>query len=108
MIHTCEMSEKIFDAIESIELSNNGWSWVDNDATLIAALRTAGYVVFEVRGGVKAYTRAAQDALAAEYKAHGAASFAVPARAAYTAPKEHATDYEGMILARQERWMMTA
>jgi len=108
MIYTPEQSTKILDTINGIELSNNGWSWVDNDPALIEALRTAGYVVFDVRGGVKAYTRAAQEALAAEHAARGAASFAVPARATYAAPKEPGPDYEAMILARQERLMMDA
>lgn len=107
MIHTPETSAKILDAIQSIELSNNGWSWIEHDTTLIKALRHAGYVVFEVRGGVKAYTRAAQEALAAEYKARGAASFAVLRDKPSTA-KEPAPDYEGMILSRQERWLMDA
>lgn len=108
MIYTPEQSTKILDAIHGIELSNNGWSWIENDPALIDALRVAGYVVFEVRGGMKAYTRAAQAALAAEYKAHGPASFAAPARAVRTAPHESGPDFEAMILARQERWMMDA
>ena len=107
MIYSPEMSARILDAIHGIELSNNGWSWVENDATLIEALRVAGYVVFEVRGGMKAYTRAAQAALAAEHAAHGAASFAVPARASYAAPQDSGPDYEAMILSKHDRWLLT-
>ena len=102
MIHTPEMSAKIFDAIESIELSNNGWSWVENDATLIKALRTAGYIVFEVRGCMKAFTRAAQESLASESFARRACE---PAKLSV---KEDAPDFEAKILSRQERWMMSA
>jgi|GEM_PF-6121974 len=108
MIYTPEQTAKILDAINGIEMSNNGWSWVENDPALIGALRIAGYLVFEVRGGMKAYTRAAQEALASEYKAHGPASFAVPARAVRNTPQEPGFDFEAMILARQERWMMDA
>jgi hypothetical protein len=108
MIYTPETSAKILDAMSGIAMSNNGWSWVENDATLIEALRVAGYTMIETTAGVKAYSRAAQAALAAEYTAHGSASFAVPARAVRSAPKEHGPDYEAMILTRQERWMMDA
>jgi TRAP-type C4-dicarboxylate transport system substrate-binding protein len=104
MIYTPETSANILAAMQSIQMSNNGWSWIDNDDTLIKALQTAGYTIIETAAGVKAFSRRAQEALAADYKAHGAASFAVPTYGT-TAPKEHAPDYEGMILARQERFL---
>ena len=107
MVYTPETSAKILAAMQDIAMSNNGWSLIENDPSLVKALQTAGYTIIETKAGVKAYSRAAQTALAAEYKAHGPASFAVPTYGT-AAPKEHALDYEGMILARQERWMMTA
>ena len=104
MIYTTETSAKILAAMQGVTLSNNGWSWIENDPALIDALQIAGYTIIETAAGVKAYSRAAQTAIAAEYKAHGAASFAVPTYGT-AAPKAHAPDYEGMILAQQERFL---
>lgn len=104
MIYTPETSALILDAMRGIQISNNGWTWIKNDLALINALQTAGYTIIETSAGVKAYSRAAQEALAAEYKAHGPASFAVPTYGPFT-PKDDAPDYEGAILARQERFV---
>lgn len=104
MIYTPETSALILDAMRGIQISNNGWIWIDNDPALIDALRVAGYTIIETAAGVKAFSRAAQEALAAEYKAHGPASFAVPTYGPI-AHNDDAPDYEGAILARQERFI---
>lgn len=104
MIYTTETSDKIFAAMQGVTLSNNGWSWIDNDPALIDALRVAGYTIIETAAGVKAFSRRAQEALAAEYKARGPASFAVPTYGP-VAHKDDAPDYEAAILARQD-WMI--
>jgi hypothetical protein len=104
MIYSPETSANILAAMQSIQLSNNGWIWVKNDPELINGLQTVGYTIIETPEGVKAFSRAAQEALAAEYKAHGAASFAVPTYGT-AAHNDDAPDYEGMILARQERFL---
>lgn len=104
MIYTPETSDTIFAAMRGVELSNNGWSWIKNDLALINALQTAGYTIIETSAGVKAYSRAAQEAMAAEYKAHGPASFAVPTYGPI-AHNDDAPDYEGSILRRQERFV---
>jgi hypothetical protein len=104
MIYTTETSANILAAMESVALSNNGWAWIKNDPALISGLRVAGYTIIETDTGTKAFSKAAQAALAEDYKQHGAASFAVPTYGT-AAPKAHAPDYEGMILARQERFL---
>ena len=106
MIYSPELSEKILAAMERVSLSNNGWAWIQDDAELVKGLQLAGYVVIETGTGTKAFSRAAQEALAEDYKQHGSASFAVPARATHKPAREDGPDYEAMILARQERWMM--
>jgi hypothetical protein len=104
MIYTTETSDLIFSALQSVALSNNGWAWIKNDPALIDALQTAGYTIIETEAGVKAFSRRAQDALAAEHKAHGPASFAVPTYGPVT-HNDDAPDYEARILARQERML---
>tara|TARA_R110000868_G_scaffold233914_1_gene487619 strand:- start:3434 stop:3754 length:321 start_codon:yes stop_codon:yes gene_type:complete len=104
MIYTPETSALILDAMRAIQISNNGWIWIKNDPALIKALQTAGYTIIETAAGVQAYSRAAQEALAAEYKAHGPAGCAVPTYGP-VAHKDDAPDYEARILARQERFI---
>jgi len=94
MIYTPEQTEAILKAIESIELANNGWSYVS--AGLVQHLTADGYVVLrstDLHGltAYKAYTKRAQEAL----KVDGESTYKK-----FSLPIE-APDYEAAILARQ-------
>jgi hypothetical protein len=108
MIYTPEQTARILSAIESIMLGNNGYADIGPAEWVADAVRAAGFIVLATtnlhgRPTYKGYTREAQVALRA---AHATGeTYAVPT---YKPPthRQDEPDYEGMILARQERAMM--
>ena len=106
-IFTPTESAAILRAMQDIELANNGWSFIPADEAVHAGLQAAGYVVLRSTDGHgrpawRGYTRRAQESLRADRAA------GVPVSTDYRIYRqEHAMpDYEGAILARQEREMM--
>ena len=103
MIYSPEMTALIFQTVASIEISNNGYCPIPDNNELIAALRTAGYVVQyqrdvfgrTVRYG---YSRKAYDACNA-YVAP------VPAKKTNPYAQGDGIDYEQLILARDEKYL---
>lgn len=104
-IYTHEQTAQIFAAMQDIELSNNGYAFIGHDAEVANAVQSAGYVVLYVpnlhgRKEYKGFTKRAQECLKAE--PFGVSTYQAPASTlAHDTP-----DYEGLILARQERAMM--
>lgn len=103
-IYTADQSARILQAIENIELANNGYAFIGHDAQIAQAVEAAGYVVLYVpnlhgRKEYKGFTKRAQECLKRE--PFGVSTYAPAAR---TIIPEF--DYEGAILARQERAMM--
>jgi hypothetical protein len=92
-------SALILRTMQDIEAGNNGWSFIPSHAWLHDALTTAGYTVlasldYHGRPAFKGYTKRAQESL------RGAAY----AQSTYKPVRvDHAPDYEGAILDRQER-----
>ena len=106
-IFTPTETAAILRAMQDIELGNNGWSFIPADEAVHAGLRAAGYVVLRSTDGHgrpawRGYTRRAQESLRADRAA------GVPVSTDYRVfRQEHAMpDYEGAILARQERETM--
>jgi len=102
-IYSPDLTAKILDAMQSIELSNNGYADIGNNAAIADALRDAGFVVnasTNLHGNATfiAYTKRAQKCLQSE-------PFAV-SRSTPIPLRVDGPDYEGMILRRQERVMM--
>lgn len=101
-----ELACTLASTIQSIELGNNGWADIGNNADVVAGVRAAGYVVILGRNswGVpthQGYTQRAQAALREEYRTNGAAGYAAPT---YKPPvRRDDFDYEVAILDRQER-----
>ena len=105
LIFTPAQSAAILQAAQEIELGNNGWSFIPACPVLHSGLQAAGYVViastdYHGRPCFKGYTKRAQAALKGqEY-----------ARSTYTPSSRiagvDAPDFEGAILARQERETM--
>ena len=102
MIYSPEISARIIDAMQSITLGNNGYADIGPNETIADACRAAGFVVIRStnlhgRPTYKGFTKAAQEALRGE-----------PYAVSTYKPIEHRDDfdYEGAILARQERAMM--
>jgi hypothetical protein len=103
MIYSTELSERILDLIESVALANNGYAFT-NDKEAAEALEKAGYIVkinttgfaFTVYS-LHAYECAKQDYKNAPKKQQQKISF-----------NSYYPDYEGAILARQEKYMMDA
>jgi hypothetical protein len=100
MIYAPELTAKIFAAINSVMLSNNGYAEIGNDSAVAEAMSLAGFVVIHTkslfgRPTYKAFTKEAQVALATDGVPHYK-----------TVRNDTGPDYEGMILARQERAMM--
>ena len=89
---------------QSIELGNNGWADIGNNADVVAGVRAAGYVVILGRNawGVPTHQGYTQRAQAALREAHRAGEgYAV---STYKPPvRRDDFDYEGAILDRQER-----
>lgn len=107
-IYTHEQTAKIFAAMQSIELANNGYAFIGHiigkDADLAQALTVAGYKVISApnlhgRMEYKGFTARAAETLSIEH-------FATPATARAPRQWSDGPDYEGAILARQERAMM--
>lgn len=99
MIYTAEQTAAIFAAIESIEMGNNGHADIGTDDAIGDAVRSAGYTVIRTtdlhgRPVLRGFTKAAQAALAA---GDGVSTYK-----AFT-PRMELPDYEGAILARDER-----
>lgn len=104
-IYTHEQTAKIFEAMQNIELSNNGYAFIGHDAEVANAVQSAGYVVLYVpnlhgRKEYKGFTRRAQECLKSE--PFGVSTYQAPTP---TLSRDD-IDYEGLILARQERAMM--
>jgi hypothetical protein len=95
--------------MQAIELGNNGYASlgriIGNDADLAQALTDAGYVVLYLpnlhgRLEYKGFTQRAQECLKAE--PFGVSTYQAPSQ---TLGRPD-VDYEGLILARQERAVM--
>lgn len=106
-IFTPAETAAILRAMQDIEGGNNGWSYVPADLAVRDGLKAAGYVVLRSVDGHgretwRGYTRRAQESLRAERAA------GVPMSTDYRVYRqEHAApDFEGAILARQERETM--
>lgn len=106
-IFTPTETAAILRAMQDIELGNNGWSYVPADPAVREGLQAAGYVVLRSVDGYgrpawRGYTRRAQAALRADRDS------GVPVSSDYRVfRQQHAMpDFEGAILARQERATM--
>jgi len=100
-IYTPAQSAVIFDHIESIVESNNGYARFQGPDWLADALRTAGFVVFrstDLHGNPCWFgsTKRAQECLRQE--PYGVSTYKAPRRNLHDG-----IDYEELILARQER-----
>lgn len=102
-------AQAVAHACAEIDAGNNGWADIGANSSVADGVRAAGYVVIEARNvwgnpTFKGYTRRAQESMRAEWAANGAAGYAV---STYKAPSQRVEgpDYEGAILARQERFM---
>lgn len=98
-------SAAILAAIASVLGSNNGYAEIGSDPLIADAVAAAGFVVIASKDlfGLpvfKAFSKASQAALAADAAAGGA--FAVSNYKPISLAPE-GPDYEGLILARQER-----
>ena len=104
-VYSAEQTARILSAINSIMLGNNGYADIGPADWLADAVRTAGFIVLSTtnlhgRPTYKGYTREAQASLRA---AHAAGeTYAVSTYKKFTHQHDE-TDWEGMILARQER-----
>lgn len=103
MIYSIEDSAAIMDAINGIMLANNGYSDIGNNPVVIEAVKAAGFTVIKgtnLWGGRthKAFTAAGAKAQLAEQ-----AEMAKTKKPLKLTPD---FDFEGAILARQERMMM--
>ncbi len=104
-IYTPEQTAQVFEAIQNIELSNNGYAFIGHDGEVANAVQSAGYVVLYVpnlhgRKEYKGFTQHAQECLKSE--PFGVSTYKAPAQ---TLASPNA-DFESLILARQERAMM--
>lgn len=104
MSRTPEQSSTILRVAQDIELSNNGWSIIPACPVVQSGLQAAGYVViasrdYHGRPCFKGYTKKAQSAL--QGQEYGQSTYRPSSRIAVDVP-----DYEGAILARQERATM--
>ena len=105
MIYTPEQSAAILRVAQDIELSNNGWSIIPDCPVVHSGLQAAGYVViasldYHGRPCWKGYTKRAQAALKGQE--YGQSTYRPSSRIASV----DVPDYEGAILARQERATM--
>ena len=97
-IYTVEQTASIMKAMQSVMHSNNGYATVGNDPAVIEALELAGFTVILSRDlwgnrTHKAFTPAGKAAQIAEQ--------ALMPRPVVQLHQDY--DYEGAILARQER-----
>lgn len=104
-IYSHEQTAQIFAAMQNIELSNNGYAFIGHDPEVAQAVQSAGYVVLYVpnlhgRKEYKGFTQRAQECLKSE--PFGVSTYQAPAQ---TLARPD-VDYEGLILARNERAMM--
>ena len=104
LIYTPEQSATILRVAQDIEMSNNGWSIIPECPIVQSGLQAAGYVViasldYHGRACFKGYTKKAQAAL--QGQEYGQSTYRPSSRIGVDVP-----DYEGAILARQEREMM--
>lgn len=104
-IYSPELTVRIFAAIKSITLANNGYADIGNNAEVADAVQAAGFIVLRSNNlhGAPTFigsTSAAQRALAAS-------PFGVSTYKAFT-PAAEPPDYEGALLARAERLMANA
>ena len=103
MIYTPEQSRQIIDTIQSVSLSNNGYTRFHASELIADAVRLAGFVVFrstDLHGNPcwLASTKAAQESLRS-------APYGV---STYKPIQQHdeGIDWEAAILKRQERQTM--
>jgi hypothetical protein len=99
-IYSPEETTRILDIVASITLSNNGYSRFQANETTVNAVRAAGFIVFrstDLHGNPCWFgsTRAAQESL--RTAPYGVSTYKDPTH------RQDEPDYEGMILARQER-----
>ena len=104
VIYSPEQSATILRVAQDIELSNNGWSIIPACPIVQSGLQAAGYVViasldYHGRPCFKGYTKKAQAALRGQE--YGQSTYRPSSRIGVDVP-----DYEGAILARQERETM--
>jgi hypothetical protein len=103
MIYTAAQTTEILATIDSIMLGNNGYARFQASDLIADAVRSAGFVVFrstDLHGRPCWFgsTREAQESLRSA--PYGVSTYKAPAR------RQEEPDYEGMILARQERQSM--
>ena len=94
-VYTPEQSADITAAIESVLLGNNGYATVGRKPHVVEALTLAGFVVINGTG----YTKHAIECLRID------ASHRAPKPRRVDLPS-YQFDYEGAILARQERMIL--
>lgn len=98
-VYSTETSALILEAIQNIELGNNGYADIGNNADVIEAVQIAGYTVIPSRNAWgnrthKGYTPKGMEAARKDGKLY----VAKPNKQNYA----HEFDYEGAILRRQE------
>lgn len=98
------LEDRITQAVQSVELSNNGHAWIGFEDDLAEAMRERGYTVIAAPNAAgrrewKAFTKRSQDALRSEAAAGSA--FAVSTYKPVQ-PRDLGPDYEEAILRQQE------
>ena len=101
--YTPTQTAAILDCIDMIVNGNNGYARFQANDSVVDALRVAGFVVFrstDLHGNPCWFgsTRAAQESL--RNSPYGVSTYKAPDRT------QDEPDYEGLILARQERQSM--
>jgi hypothetical protein len=93
-VYTPEQSSDIVTAIQAVLLGNNGYATVGRAPHVVSGLTAAGFIVINGTG----YTQHALDCLRIDARNHAAARKPVSVDTGW-----NDFDYEGAILARQER-----
>lgn len=101
--------ENVQEIIQRIELANNGYLDIGNNPEIIQGVKAAGYMVLSStnlhgRPTHKAYTERAQQALKEEHAS--GSEFAVMRQIVVPPNRVDGPDYEAMILARQDQYLL--
>lgn len=99
------LEDRIVQAVQSVELSNNGHAWIGYEDDLADAMRARGYEVIAApnahgRREWKAFTKKGQAALREE--ARQGSPFAVSTYKPVRPAQDRGPDYEELILRKQE------
>jgi hypothetical protein len=103
MIYSIDDSAAIMDAINGILLANNGYSDIGNNAVVVEAVKAAG---FKVVKGTSLFGLPTHKAFTAEGAAAQLAEQAMILKSKKPVKLTPDFDYEGAILAKQERMML--